>query len=79
MSGTFTGSLVEQAAPAWLGSAGWQVHDGAEIAPGEPATERDDYGQMVRAHRLREALLQQLISGELRVKDAERAIQEATA
>lgn len=48
-SGTFTESIVEQAALAWLESVGWQVRNGAEIAPGE-----------------------------LRVKEAERAIKETT-
>jgi type I restriction enzyme R subunit len=52
----FTESVVEQAALAWLEAAGWQVRNGAEIAPGEPAAERDDYGQMVLAQRLRDAL-----------------------
>ena len=51
-----TESVVEQAALAWLESAGWQVRNGAEIAPGEPAAERDDYGQVVLAQRLRDAL-----------------------
>ena len=52
----FTESVVDQAALAWLESAGWQVRNGAEIAPGEPAAERDDYGQVVLARRLRDAL-----------------------
>lgn len=47
---------VEQAALAWLEGIGWQARNGAEIAPGEPAAERDDYGQVVLAQRLREAL-----------------------
>ncbi|MGH8626053.1 MAG: type I restriction endonuclease subunit R, partial [Gammaproteobacteria bacterium] len=51
-----TESVVEQAALAWLESAGWSVKNGAEIAPGEPAAERDDYGQVVLAQRLRDAL-----------------------
>jgi type I restriction enzyme R subunit len=51
-----TESVVEQAALAWLESAGWQVRNGAEIAPGEPAAERDDYGEVVLAQRLRDAL-----------------------
>ena len=55
MSG-FTESVVEQAALAWLESVGWVVRNGAEIAPGEPAAERDDYGQVVLAQRLRDAL-----------------------
>jgi len=53
---SFTESVVEQAALAWLESVGWQVGNGTEIAPGEPAAERDDYGQVVLAQRLRDAL-----------------------
>jgi type I restriction enzyme R subunit len=52
----FTESVVEEAALAWLESIGWSVRHGAEIAPGEPAAERDDYGQVVLAQRLRDAL-----------------------
>jgi type I restriction enzyme R subunit len=44
MTAAFTESLVEQAALAWLGSIGWQVRTGAEIAPGEAAADRDDHG-----------------------------------
>ena len=32
------------------------MRNGAEIAPVEPAAERDDYGQVLLAHRLRGAL-----------------------
>ncbi len=56
MARVFTETVVEQAALAWLESAGWSVRNGAEIAPGEPAAERDDYGQVVLAQRLRDAL-----------------------
>jgi type I restriction enzyme, R subunit len=52
----FNESVVEEAALAWLEGAGWRVRTGAEIAPGEPAAERDDYGQVVLAQRLRDAL-----------------------
>jgi type I restriction enzyme R subunit len=52
----FGESVVEQATLAWLESVGWQVHNGVDIAPGEPASERDDYGQVVLAQRLRDAL-----------------------
>jgi type I restriction enzyme R subunit len=48
--------VVEQAALAWLESTGWSVRNGADIAPGEPAAERDDYGQVVLIQRLRDAL-----------------------
>jgi type I restriction enzyme R subunit len=53
---TFSESVVERAALAWLESVGWQVRNGAGIAPGEPAAERGDYGQVVLARRLRDAL-----------------------
>ena len=43
----FNESTVEQAALAWLEGAGWQVRNGAELAPGEPAAERDDYAQPI--------------------------------
>ena len=52
----FTESVVEQAALNWLESAEWKVRNGAEIAPGEPAAERADYGQVVLGQRLRDAL-----------------------
>ena len=55
---SFTESTVEQAALAWLESVGWSVRHGAEIAPGELAAERSDYGQVILAQRLRDALAQ---------------------
>ncbi len=51
-----TESVVEKAALAWLESVGWSVRNGAEIAPGESGAERGDYGQVVLAQRLRDAL-----------------------
>ena len=69
----FAESVVEQAALAWLESAGWQVKNGAEIAPGEPAAERDDYGQVVLAQRLRDALSPR-VCGDLRLKDADKFV-----
>jgi type I restriction enzyme, R subunit len=52
----FTESVVEKAALAWFYGAGWAIRHGAEIAPGEPAAERADYGQVVLEARLRDAL-----------------------
>ncbi|MBK9116697.1 MAG: type I restriction endonuclease subunit R [Betaproteobacteria bacterium] len=52
----FNESVIEEAALAWLEAAGWQVGNGADIAPGEPAAERDDFGQVVLGARLRAAL-----------------------
>jgi type I restriction enzyme R subunit len=53
---TFTESVVEDAALAWLEGIGWAVRHGSEIAPGELFAERADYGEVVLAQRLRDAL-----------------------
>jgi len=56
MNRSFTESIVEEAALAWLQSLGYSILHGPDIAPGEPFTERDDYGQVVLERRLRQAL-----------------------
>jgi type I restriction enzyme R subunit len=56
MTGRLTESEVESAALGWLEALGWQVLHGPHIAPGEAAAERTDYGEVVLAQRLREAL-----------------------
>ena len=56
MSSNFTESDIERAALAWLKSLGYLILSGPEIAPGEPAAERDNYGQVVLEYRLRPAL-----------------------
>ena len=53
---TFTEADVEQAALDWLAAIGWQVAHGPDVAPDTPGAERDDYGQIVLARRLRDAL-----------------------
>jgi len=67
-----TESIVEDAALAWLGSFGWMVKHGPEIAPGELAAERSDYGQVMLAQRLQDALSHNARNDALR-RDAERA------
>jgi type I restriction enzyme R subunit len=52
----FTESVVEKAALAWLAAIGWTIKHGPEIAPGELAAERSDFGDIVLAQRLRDAL-----------------------
>ena len=52
----FTESVVEEAALTWLEGLGWSVKHGPETAPETPAAERTDYGQVVLAQRLRDAL-----------------------
>src|SRR6266511_5944062 len=55
--GSFTESVVEDAALAWLESLGYTVKHGPEIAPEELFAERDNYGQVILADRLRQALV----------------------
>jgi type I site-specific restriction-modification system R (restriction) subunit len=52
----FSESVVEDAALGWLKGLGWRVEHGQQIAPGELAAERTDYGQVVLEQRLRDAL-----------------------
>jgi type I restriction enzyme R subunit len=52
----FNESHVEQAALAWLEALGWRVAYGPDIAPDTPGAERRDYGEVLLAQRLREAL-----------------------
>ncbi len=52
----FSECVVEQAAMAWFESLGYLILSGPEIAPGEAAAERDNYGQVVLERRLRQAL-----------------------
>ena len=52
----FTESVVEDAALAWLESLGYTIKHGPEIAPAELLAERTDYGQVVLAGRLHQAL-----------------------
>ena len=73
---TFTESTVESAALAWLSELGWQVKHSSEIAPDGLFAERRDFGHGVLEQRLRDALMLKLIRGEIRVKDAERFVQD---
>ena len=52
----FGESMVEQAALAWQEAIGWRIARGPDIAPDMPAAERRDYGEVVLAQRLRDAL-----------------------
>ncbi len=72
MNSTFTESVVEQAALAWIESVGWSDRHGAEMAVSESVAGPSDYSAVLLAQLLRDTLLPKLISGELRVKDAER-------
>ena len=56
MTPAITESTVEQAALAWLESLVWSVAHGPDIAPDTPGAERTDYGEVLLARRLRDAL-----------------------
>ena len=49
-------SHVEDAALEWFGELGYAVGHGPKLAPGEPAAERDSFGEVVLVGRLREAI-----------------------
>ena len=49
-------STVESAALSWLSDTGWDLAHGPDIAPGAPGAERADYGDVILAQRLRNAL-----------------------
>jgi type I restriction enzyme R subunit len=55
---SLTESIVEDAALTWFGELGYAVGHGPQMAPGEPAAERDSFGEAVLVGRLREALRQ---------------------
>ena len=49
-------SIVEDAALEWFGELGYAVGHGPHLAPGEPAAERESFGEVVLVGRLREAI-----------------------
>ena len=51
-----TESTVESAALSWLADTGWRTAHGPDLAPGTPGAERADYGDVVLAQRLRNAI-----------------------
>lgn len=63
---SFTESIVEDAALAWLGGLGYTVLHGPDIAAGEPDAERSDpnYRDVVLEWRLRE-IVQTVVPGDL--------------
>src|SRR5271166_4386398 len=56
MTQAITELTVEEAALSWLQSLGYATVEGPGIAPGEPAPERSDFGEMVLKNRLHAAL-----------------------
>ncbi len=49
-------SIVEDAALEWFGELGYAIGHGPQLAPGEPASERDAFGDVLLVGRLREAI-----------------------
>ena len=49
-------AIVEDAALTWFGELGYAVGHGPQLAPGEPAAERDSFGEVLLVGRLREAI-----------------------
>ena len=49
-------SIVEDAALEWFGELGYAVGHGPQLAPGEPAAERESFGEVLLVGRLREAI-----------------------
>lgn len=49
-------SIVELAALEWFGELGYAAGHGPHLAPGEPASERDSFGDVVLVGRLRDAI-----------------------
>ncbi|HOV82771.1 MAG TPA: type I restriction endonuclease subunit R [Methanothrix sp.] len=56
MSLSFTESLVEEATLSWLVSLGYTSVFGPDIAPGEPAAERESFQEVLLSRRLQDAL-----------------------
>ena len=53
---TFTESVIEQTALDWLKEMGYTIAFGGDIAPDEPAAERENYGEVILTGRLKKAL-----------------------
>jgi hypothetical protein len=76
MPSRFSESTVEDAALERLRATGGEIAHGPEIAPGSPSAKRADFGEVVLARRLRDAVLPKLISGKLRGKHAEQFLKD---
>ena len=56
MSINLNESHVETATLEWFGELGYAVGHGPQLAPGEPAAERDSFSNVVLTGRLRDAI-----------------------
>ena len=73
-------SIVEDAALGWFGELGYAIGHGPKMAPGEPAAERDSFGDVVLVGRLREAIqrLNPLIPEEAREEALRKVLRVGT-
>src|ERR1700736_3496344 len=73
-------SIVEEAALEWFGELGYAVGHGPHVAPGEPAAERESFGEVLLVGRLREAMrrLNVSIPEEARVEALRKVLRVAT-
>ena len=67
----------EEAALSWFDGLEYAVVHGEEIAPEQLDTECESFKNALLVERLRDALLPKLLSGEIRVADAEKLADEA--
>ena len=68
----FTESTVEDAALSWFRELGYGIGHGPHLAPGEPAAERDSFGDVVLVGHLRDAIRRLNPSIQSRTLDAPR-------
>ncbi len=80
MSPVLNESIVEEAALAWFEELGYALGHGPALAPGEPAAERDSFGAVVLAGRLREAIhrLNPAIPADVREEALRKVLRAAT-
>ncbi len=73
-------SIVEDAALEWFGELGYQIGNGPQLAPYEPAAERGSFGAVMLVERLREAIrrLNPLIPGDAREEALKKVLRVGT-
>ena len=74
----FSESVVEDATLAWLESVGWSIRHSPKIAPGEAGRGAQQLRAGCAGAAVRDTLLQELISGKLWLRYAERCIGRAS-
>jgi type I restriction enzyme R subunit len=67
---TLNESTVEDAALNWFRELGYAIGHGPHMAPGEPAAERDSFGDVVVVGHLRDAIWRLNPSIQFRTLDA---------